>query len=97
MLEPYDSITNYGEFGFESLSRHIFIILSKRKALKKFSSFCFVIVLDLLDKMYFKPQGIPLDALEDVDLGLDELEAIRLADFNGLYQEAAAKKMDIYR
>jgi predicted DNA-binding protein (UPF0251 family) len=35
--------------------------------------------------------------LEEVNLALDELEAIRLADFNGLYQEDAAKKMDISR
>ena len=49
------------------------------------------------DTNYFKPRGIPLDTLEEVNLGLDELEAIRLADFNGLYQEAAAKKMDISR
>jgi predicted DNA-binding protein (UPF0251 family) len=49
------------------------------------------------DTNYFKPRGIPLDILEEVNLGLDELEAIRLADFDGLYQEDAAKKMDISR
>lgn len=49
------------------------------------------------DINYFKPRGIPLDMLEEVNLVLDELEAIRLADFNGLYQEDAAKKMDISR
>jgi predicted DNA-binding protein (UPF0251 family) len=49
------------------------------------------------DINYFKPRGIPLDKLEEVNLGLDELEAIRLADFDGLYQEDAAKKMDISR
>ncbi len=49
------------------------------------------------DTNYFKPRGIPLDKLEEVNLGLDELEAMRLADFNGLYQEDAAKKMDISR
>jgi len=32
-----------------------------------------------------------------VSLTLDELEAIRLADFDGLYQEDAAKKMNISR
>ena len=35
--------------------------------------------------------------LEEVNLALDELEAIRLADFDGLYQEDAAKKMNISR
>ncbi len=35
--------------------------------------------------------------LEEVNLTLDELEAVRLADFDGLYQEDAAKKMNISR
>jgi len=46
---------------------------------------------------YFKPKGIPLRELEEVVLTLDELEAIRLADFEGLYQEHAAQKMGISR
>ncbi len=49
------------------------------------------------DSNYFKPRGIPLGSLEEVNLTLDELEAIRLADYKGLYQEAAAKKMNISR
>jgi uncharacterized protein len=49
------------------------------------------------DINYFKPRGIPLDMLEEVNLTLDELEAVRLADWEGLYQENAAKKMDISR
>ena len=49
------------------------------------------------DANYFKPRGIPLDILEEINLTLDELEAIRLADFKGLYQEGAAKKMNISR
>ena len=49
------------------------------------------------DTNYFKPRGIPLDALEEVNLTLDELEAIRLADMGELYQEDAAKKMNISR
>jgi len=35
--------------------------------------------------------------LEEINLTLDELEAIRLADLEGLYQEDAAKKMNISR
>jgi len=35
--------------------------------------------------------------LEEVNLALDELEAVRLADLEGLYQEDAAKKMNISR
>jgi len=46
---------------------------------------------------YFKPRGIPLSALEEVVLGLDEMEAVRLADGEGLYQEQAAEKMGISR
>jgi len=49
------------------------------------------------DTNYFKPRGIPLDMLEEVNLALDELEAVRLADLEGMYQEDAAKKMDISR
>ena len=49
------------------------------------------------DTNYFKPRGIPVDRLEEINLTLDELEAIRLADFDGLYQEDAAKKMNISR
>ena len=49
------------------------------------------------DTSYFKPRGIPVGNLEEVNLTLDELEAIRLADFDGLYQEDAAKKMNISR
>ena len=49
------------------------------------------------DTDYFKPRGIPLDALEEVNLTLDELEAIRLADMGELYQEDAAKKMNVSR
>lgn len=44
---------------------------------------------------YFKPQGIPLDELEKVDLRVDELEALRLADMLGLSQTNAAKEMNV--
>jgi uncharacterized protein len=46
---------------------------------------------------YFKPRGIPLSDLEEIVLGMDEFESIRLADFEKLYQEEAAKKMKISR
>jgi predicted DNA-binding protein (UPF0251 family) len=49
------------------------------------------------DKNYFKPRGIPSTELEEVVLLLDEYEAIRLADFEGLYQEDAAGNMNISR
>ena len=46
---------------------------------------------------YFKPRGIPLSMLEEVILNVDEFEAIRLADLEGLYQEQAAEKMKVSR
>ena len=46
---------------------------------------------------YFKPRGIPLIYLEEISIRLDELEAIRLADFEGLYHEKAAQRMKISR
>ncbi|NLB66414.1 MAG: DUF134 domain-containing protein [Lentisphaerae bacterium] len=46
---------------------------------------------------FFKPVGVPRVDLEEVTLTLDELEALRLADLNDLYQEEAATRMDISR
>lgn len=46
---------------------------------------------------YFKPQGIPLRELESVVLSVEELEALRLVDGEGLYQEAAAQQMEVSR
>ncbi len=45
----------------------------------------------------FKPAGIPLRNLEIIDLTMDELEAIRLADLEGFYQVAISKRMGISR
>ena len=47
--------------------------------------------------VYFKPQGVPLRALREVSLGLDELEALRLADLEGLSHEEAGERMAISR
>lgn len=49
------------------------------------------------DATYFKPRGIPLIELEEISLTMDELEAIRLADYEELYHEDAAVKMKISR
>jgi uncharacterized protein len=46
---------------------------------------------------YFKPRGIAMFMLEEVSLELDELEALRLADFEALYQADAAERMGISR
>ena len=45
----------------------------------------------------FKPIGVKAMTLDLVKLSLDELEAIRLADFTGLSQEEAAEEMEISR
>ena len=45
----------------------------------------------------YKPRGIPLWMLEKQELGWDELEAVRLADLEGLYHEEAAMRMGISR
>lgn len=47
--------------------------------------------------VYFKPRGIPLRDLEEVRLTLDGLEALRLADVEGLYHDAAAERMNVSR
>jgi len=44
---------------------------------------------------YFKPRAVPLSLLEEIDLSIDELEALRLCDFKNLEQIEAAKKMKI--
>lgn len=49
------------------------------------------------DVTYFKPAGIPMRYLDEVNMTIDELEAIRLADLKGLYQENAAQEMGISR
>lgn len=45
----------------------------------------------------YKPAGIPARELEETILTVDQIEAIRLADLDGLYQEAAARKMGVSR
>lgn len=50
-----------------------------------------------LNATHFKPQGMPLKLLETVRLAKDEIEAIRLTDLDGLYQEKAAEQMGISR
>jgi len=49
------------------------------------------------DKTCFRPQGMTASSLGEVLLSLDEYEAIRLADLEGLYQEQAASRMNISR
>lgn len=46
---------------------------------------------------YFKPAGVPIRQLEEIVLSIEELEALRLKDSEGLHQEMAAIKMKISR
>jgi uncharacterized protein len=45
----------------------------------------------------FKPVGAPVSTREEVVLSMDEFEAIRLADLEGLYHEGAAERMGVSR
>lgn len=48
-------------------------------------------------KSVFKPAGVPGRDLDEVTLSVDEFEAVRLADYEGLYQEEAAQRMGVSR
>jgi predicted DNA-binding protein (UPF0251 family) len=52
---------------------------------------------EYLEGRIFKPQGLPAVHLESVSLTLDGLEALRLVDLEGCYQEAAAERMGVSR
>ncbi len=45
----------------------------------------------------FKPAGVPARGLQWVSLGLDEYEALRLADAEGLSQEEVAERLGVSR
>ncbi len=49
------------------------------------------------DVKWFKPAGIKMCSLEEVSLTFDEIEAIRLADLENLYQEQVATHMGVSR
>lgn len=51
----------------------------------------------LPDVTYFKPAGIPLRILEEVCLSVEEAEAIRLKDIEGLEQGQGAARMHVSR
>ena len=46
---------------------------------------------------HFRPLGIPCCELEEVVLSIEELEAVRLKDAEGLEQEDCARQMQISR
>lgn len=45
----------------------------------------------------FKPNGVPTTELPQIQLLAEELEALRLADFEGLSQQDAADQMMVSR
>lgn len=45
----------------------------------------------------FKPNGVPVKQLKKVELLPDELEALRLADLQGMNQIDAAREMHVSR
>jgi len=49
------------------------------------------------DVSYFKPRGIPMIDLTEVNLTVDERESIRLADLLGMSHEEAGKRMGVSR
>lgn len=46
---------------------------------------------------YFKPRSVPMADLVEVVLGVEELEALRLAHLEELYQQEAALRMGVSR
>lgn len=46
---------------------------------------------------YFKPPGIPMKKLEELIISYEEMEAIRLSDYQGLSQQEGADKMEVSR
>jgi predicted DNA-binding protein (UPF0251 family) len=46
---------------------------------------------------FFKPAGVPMAQLQETRISVEEAEAIRLKDLEGLEQEECAQKMNISR
>ena len=47
------------------------------------------------DEIYFKPRGIPLRELEEINISAEEMETLRLRYIQNLDQATAAEKMGI--
>lgn len=45
----------------------------------------------------YKPTGVPIGSIEKVQIGVDELEALRLCDKMGLTQLEAGREMGVSR
>jgi predicted DNA-binding protein (UPF0251 family) len=46
---------------------------------------------------YYKPAGVPLRELDEVKISVEEFEALRLKDLEGMDQEQCAERMGIAR
>lgn len=55
------------------------------------------VVVRLPRALLFKPAGTPVRQLERVDLTVDEVEALRLVDLDGLSHEQAASSLGVSR
>lgn len=54
--------------------------------------------VDCLPKVtFFKPAGVPLAQLQEARISIEEAEAIRLKDLEGMEQEECAQKMNVSR
>ena len=49
------------------------------------------------ERTYFKPPGIPMQELEELIISFEEMETIRLSDYQGLSQQEGADKMEVSR
>lgn len=55
------------------------------------------VVQDMPEAVFFKPQGIPMRDLERLIISVEEFEALRLVDKEGLMQQEAADQMGVSR
>ncbi len=55
------------------------------------------VVQDMPEAVFFKPQGIPMRELERLAISVEEFEALRLVDNEGLMQQEAADRMGVSR
>lgn len=46
---------------------------------------------------YFKPRGVPLKNLEEIELTIDELETLRLSNIEKMSQKDAAEIMNVHQ
>ncbi len=46
---------------------------------------------------YFRPEGVPSRCADEVSISLEEMEAVRLRDLEGMEQDAGAVQMGISR